>query len=273
MKILAYQNLLVSVLAAILIVGCSGPLPKSRDLLAVETAYQTARNNPQIIQYAKSDLNEVNNTLQAAAKAETAEDMASLTFIADLKIKTAETVATGKVSEARFKEFAAKKNSLIENVLKSDNQQLQREVSDFQQKESLAKREEEARLKQKLAELKEKEINRNIKFTLGDVLFVTGKADLLPGATTKIDEIAGFLQRYPDKTLLIEGHTDSMGSDDYNMALSQKRADFVKNALQEKGISGNRMVSRGLGQSHPIASNSTVAGRQSNRRIEITVQN
>ena len=273
MKILNTAKLLLPVIAVSLTVGCSGPLPKSQGLIAAENAYQQARSNPDVLRYAKSDLDKANSTLQAAAIAETEEDMASLALIADLQIKTTNSVTEGKLGELKFKQLVVTKDSLITNALKSKNLKLQQAVSNFEKQAEQADMEERQRMEQQLTVLKDKEINRKIKYVLGDVLFVYNKADLVPGATAKITEISEMMKLNPNKTITIEGHTDNTGSDAYNMELSQKRADFVKNALVQKGISSDRITARGLGKSHPIASNSTAKGRQENRRIEISVQN
>jgi outer membrane protein OmpA-like peptidoglycan-associated protein len=273
MKILNVAKLFLPVIAVSLTVGCSGPLPKSQGVIAAESAYQKAHSNPDILRYAKSDLNKANATLQAAAKTESAEEMASLAFIADLQIKTATSVTESKLGELKFKQLTATKDAIVTNALKNKNQQLQQEVSLFEKQAEQARVEERQRLDQQLAALKDKEISRNLKFILGDVLFVTNKADLVPGATSKITEIADMMKLHPNKTIIIEGHTDNTGAEEYNLELSQKRAGFVKNALVQKGIINDRIIARGMGQAFPIASNDTAKGRQENRRIEISVQN
>lgn len=256
-----------------LISACSGPIPKSTSLLTAEAAYEQARKNPDVLRYAKDDLNKANASLAAASKAETIEEMDSLAVIADLQIKTAKSVTEGKLGELKFKQLSATKDSLIANALQSKNQQLKQVVGKFEKQAEAARIAEKQRLENQLAALKDKEISRNLKFILGDVLFVTDKADLVPGAAGKINEIADMMKMYPEKTIVIEGHTDNTGNPEYNLDLSQKRADFVKNALIQKGIQNNRIVARGMGQSYPIASNNTKEGRQENRRIEISVKN
>ena len=105
-----------------------------------------------------------------------------------------------------------------------------------------------------------------------DVLFSTGKTELLPGAMTTIDKLASFLAEYPAKTVLVEGHTDNVGSDTYNQDLSERRAISVKNALIQAGVNGSRIDTSGLGESQPITDNSTSAGRLKNRRVEIVIR-
>jgi outer membrane protein OmpA-like peptidoglycan-associated protein len=124
-----------------------------------------------------------------------------------------------------------------------------------------------------LSDLQGKMTERGIVLTMGDVLFAFGKADLSPGAVRNLDKLTGFLEKHPDRNLLIEGHTDSIGSDAVNLALSQKRADAVKEALVGKGISSDRIVTKGYGKEFPVASNDTESGRQLNRRVEVVILN
>lgn len=124
-----------------------------------------------------------------------------------------------------------------------------------------------------LAELKAKQTDRGIVLTLGDILFAFGKDNLMPGAMSPIDRLAEFLKKYPTRDVLIEGHTDSIGSETYNLGLSQRRADSVKAALIARGINQSRLTSTGYGESRPVASNATDAGRQENRRVEIVILN
>lgn len=115
--------------------------------------------------------------------------------------------------------------------------------------------------------------DRGLVLTLGDVLFATGQSDLKSGGTNTLDKLALFLNEYPDRTVTIEGHTDDVGSLDMNQVLSQNRADSVKTYLIQKGIQSYRLAASGLGESRPIAENSSGSGRQQNRRVEVIIQN
>ena len=101
-------------------------------------------------------------------------------------------------------------------------------------------------LEQELAELKAKKTDRGFVLTLGDVLFATAKADLMPGAQRTIDQLAAFLNKYPTRKVVVEGHTDSRGSEAYNMTLSQHRAESVRSAIMARGISPDRITAKGL---------------------------
>ncbi len=128
-------------------------------------------------------------------------------------------------------------------------------------------------LTKELSDLKAKQTERGIVLTIGDVLFATGKADLSSDALRSVDKLADFLQKYPNRNVLIEGHTDSVGSDEFNLTLSQKRADSVKEALISKAISEERITAKGYGKKYPVASNETAAGKQQNRRVEVIILN
>lgn len=132
--------------------------------------------------------------------------------------------------------------------------------------------EERARqLEAELAELQGVKSERGLVITLGDVLFDTGKAELKGGAVVTISKITNFMRTYPSRKLLVEGFTDSVGSDTYNLDLSERRANAVRSALTAGGVEAERIAVRGYGKSYPIASNNTPEGRQLNRRVEIII--
>jgi outer membrane protein OmpA-like peptidoglycan-associated protein len=124
---------------------------------------------------------------------------------------------------------------------------------------------------QEIAKVKEEA--RGVVITLsGAVLFATGKSTLLPIAMDKITEVAKALKDQGYKSLLVEGHTDSQGSADKNMVLSQQRADAVRSHLVSQGIPSDKIRAQGIGSSRPVADNSTADGRANNRRVEIIVE-
>lgn len=128
-------------------------------------------------------------------------------------------------------------------------------------------------LQKQLADLHAKQTERGMVLTLGDVLFDTGKATLKPGAQSTLDRLAAFMRQSPDSSVVIEGHTDSVGSEEYNLDLSQQRAEAVRSALVSRNVDANRVAAVGKGKSEPVAGNNTAAGRQQNRRVEIVIQN
>jgi outer membrane protein OmpA-like peptidoglycan-associated protein len=132
---------------------------------------------------------------------------------------------------------------------------------------------EAAELRRQIEALEARETERGLVLTLGDVLFETARSDLKAGATANLTKLANFLNQYPDRNVVIEGHTDNVGSAEYNQALSERRADAVKSWLMQQGISSQRMVASGKGLHQPVADNSSATGRQLNRRVEVIIEN
>jgi outer membrane protein OmpA-like peptidoglycan-associated protein len=112
---------------------------------------------------------------------------------------------------------------------------------------------------------------RGLIVNMSDVLFDTGSSELKPGAREKLAKISGILLAHPGLTLQIEGHTDSVGSDEFNQQLSERRADTVRDFLAEEGVPVSSITAKGFGKSQPVASNDTAEGRQRNRRVELVV--
>jgi outer membrane protein OmpA-like peptidoglycan-associated protein len=132
----------------------------------------------------------------------------------------------------------------------------------------------ESRSRQLEAQLKEmeaKKTDRGMVITLGDVLFDTNQAQLKSGGMRNLQKLADFFKQYPQRKVMIEGFTDSTGSNSRNQELSDQRAYSVRTALLGMGIGTDRITSRGYGESYPVAGNDTAAGRQLNRRVEIIV--
>jgi outer membrane protein OmpA-like peptidoglycan-associated protein len=172
-----------------------------------------------------------------------------LVYLADRKVDTAVALATARLLEDKRKDISGQATEA-----------------------QLASRTQEAdALRRQLSELNAKQTDRGLVVTLGDVLFETGKADLKSTATANLSKLGGFLAQYPDRSLVIEGHTDSVGSESYNQTLSQNRADSVKAFLLNQGIAANRITAFGKGESSPVASNDSSSGRQMNRRVEVII--
>jgi outer membrane protein OmpA-like peptidoglycan-associated protein len=129
-----------------------------------------------------------------------------------------------------------------------------------------------ARLMEQLNQvLQTKDSARGLIVNMSDVLFDTGQATLKPGARERLAKVAGIILAYPDLNLQVEGHTDSVGSDQYNQRLSERRAEAVRAYLIAQGVRSSSISAQGFGKAQPIASNTTAAGRQLNRRVEMVV--
>jgi outer membrane protein OmpA-like peptidoglycan-associated protein len=134
-------------------------------------------------------------------------------------------------------------------------------------------RAEAEQLSKEVSDLKAKQTERGIVLTIGDVLFATGKANLSTQANVSVNKLADFLKKHPTRNVLIEGHTDSVGSDEYNQVLSGKRADSVKYALVNDGIEADRITTVGYGEKYPVTGNDNPAGRAQNRRVDVIILN
>jgi outer membrane protein OmpA-like peptidoglycan-associated protein len=116
-----------------------------------------------------------------------------------------------------------------------------------------------------------RETARGLVVNMSDVLFDTASANLKPGAREKLARISGILVTHAELHIAVEGHTDSVGAEDYNQKLSERRAESVRAYLVEQGIASASVVASGFGKGTPVATNDTAAGRQQNRRVELVV--
>jgi len=128
-------------------------------------------------------------------------------------------------------------------------------------------------LQRLLAELNARPSDRGMVVALGDVMFESGHANLRSGAAKNLAKLAAYLAANQDRAVYIEGHTDSVGSEASNQALSQHRADSVRSYLIGQGASAGRLSASGKGEGSPIGDNATVAGREQNRRVEVIIAN
>ena len=121
------------------------------------------------------------------------------------------------------------------------------------------------------AVLQTRDSARGLIVNMSDVLFDTGKYTLKPGAREKLAKISGIVLAHPGLNLQVEGHTDSVGSDEYNQKLSELRASAVRDFLVQQGVPDASVTSKGFGKTQPVATNDTAEGRQKNRRVELVV--
>ena len=127
-------------------------------------------------------------------------------------------------------------------------------------------------LQQDMQNAKVERVGEGIKITFDSgILFDTNKSDLRAASMSEIQKMAEVLKKYPDTNVLVEGHTDASGSDAINNPLSQRRAQAVANYTVSQGVDASRITTQGYGSSQPIADNTTEAGKQANRRVEIAI--
>lgn len=269
-----------------------------------QEAYLQAESDPGVQVYAAVRLAEAQKALQEAQQAKHSDDMLHLSYIAERKAQIASvTGATGKTEQRteqlrketsdvllqrRDRELKAARSEtdtkareaeqwrrLAEARANDDAAKARdaRPAEDAEAKALEAERAKAAALASELASLKAQHTDRGLVLTVGDVLFAPGKAEVGPGAQRSIDKLAEFLRAYPRRNVLIEGHTDNLGNEDFNIKLSQQRADAVRDLLIARGVSPQRIRTKGYGPRFPVVDNDSAAGRQQNRRVEVLVLN
>jgi len=289
---IVYIWLFSIILLSGLLSGCASsgkflPLERARE------AYSKAEANPDVKTNAPVALYEAGEALKKAEQADDMEEKEHLSYLSEKKSELAVALAEQKQAEKEMALLKQEEESAILESRRTETEQA-RSAAAASARETLAAREDAMRLKSEadakaleaqealdraaqleseLAKLKAVKTDRGVVLTLGDVLFATGKAELAPGATQTMDYLAAFLNKYPDRKVLIEGHTDSTGSASLNQGLSERRAQSVKTALMGRGISFDRIDTVGYGMDRPVASNDTAAGRQQNRRVEVVISN
>lgn len=267
--------------------GCASAPESNGALDRARSAVQSAEADPNVATYAALDLDTAKKELaqaEAASQHHDSDAIGQPAYMAAQTAKLAQLRAAAKADDARVAAGQADRDRI---QLQASTQQTQNEKT---AKEAATRNAEAATqnaaaatqnaadatqkaaaLQAELDALKAKPTDRGLVLTLGDVLFDTGKADLNSGAARKLDQLVQFLNEHPDRNIEIDGFTDSVGADSYNLDLSQRRADAVRAALIGRGIAGSRIGSKGYGEGYPVANNNEASGRQLNRRVEVVI--
>ena len=273
------KNVLILATVAGLLGGCASMPQTNAQLEEARTQVQTLAAEPLAQQAASHDLDAARASLNQAdaalAQHQRSEVVDHLAYLARRHADAGQ----ARVDEARARQDVAKAQDERNRILlasrsrEAQNAQANAQVAQANaqaaQSEAQAAQQQLQSTQQQLKDLQAKQTERGMVLTLGDVLFDTNKATLKPGADQRIDRLATFLQKNPNERLIIEGYTDSTGSEEYNEELSQRRAQAVANVLAGQGIPASRYQVVGKGQAFPVASNATPAGRQQNRRVEV----
>jgi len=261
----------IPVMALLIAVFMSGCGPTINPALERARAnYLQASQDTQIITHAAVPLQEAETALRKAEKVDDEDKVTQLAYLANQKVDTARAEAQKKIAEATTERLSEERERVLVEARTRQAAQAQQQAALAQQQALNA----EARARQlaiELAEFKARETERGLVLTIGDVLFEYDKAELRAGALRNLYPLVTFLRENPGRNVLIEGHTDSIGSDSYNLDLSQRRADAVRGFLLQNGLGPERMTIQGYGESYPVASNDSDAGRQQNRRVELVV--
>ncbi len=285
---------------ALFLSACGGPERPNPALEQARMLFEQAKADPQVMEKAPLEMHEAGKTLDRAEDAEETADKEHLAYVARRQVELAMAEARKKAAQERMEGMSRENQNILLDVRRRESETKTREAEVARQEALRLKAEAEARaleaqtrteearaardqaeralararqLEEELTELQAQQTERGLVLTLGDVLFDTGKSDLKAGAQRSIDKLAQFLSENPERQVIVEGHTDAVGNDAYNLTLSQQRADAVKAALIIRGVAPGRIISRGYGEAYPVASNATDSGRQQNRRVEVIVLN
>jgi outer membrane protein OmpA-like peptidoglycan-associated protein len=155
----------------------------------------------------------------------------------------------------------------------AEQARLQAQQADQARAQAIQQAEEQRQrlLKQLNQVLQTRDSARGLIVSMSDVLFDFNQATLKPGAQLRLAKVSGIIMAYPDLKLEIDGFTDNKGTPQYNMTLSDKRAKAVRDFLVSQGVATDAVTTKGFGESNPVATNATAAGRQQNRRVELVV--
>jgi outer membrane protein OmpA-like peptidoglycan-associated protein len=259
-------KLLAAMAAAMTFAGCASTPTTNPALENARTAVRSAEADPNVGKYAALDLQAAKNELQEAESAAMKHDEAQIAqpaYLAAQTARLAQIKASAKADDSRVAAGQTERDRIQLNARTA-------EVDSAKLARDQATRKASA-LQSEVDALNAKPTDRGLVLTLGDVLFDTGKAGLNPGASRNLDQLVQFLTEHEDRRVEIDGYTDSVGTDSFNLDLSQRRADTVKAVLVSRGIDSSRIVSRGYGKEFEVASNSESSGRQLNRRVEIVI--
>lgn len=293
-----------------LLLGACSSMPQSTPLLdQTRSEFQLAQNDPNVSKYAPLELKQAGDALNQANAASTEHEDASkvdqLAYIARQKVALTREVTKQKVAEANVGDASSQRDQMRLQQRTMEADQANRNAKKSKTDAEMAKLNAEkskldadkanmdaaaaqsdsadaqrmtqeaqtraALLETELAALAAKKTDRGMVITLGGVLFGTNMSTLNSQGMQTAQKLAKVLEQNPKRTVLIEGHTDSKGSDAHNQVLSENRANAVKASLQQLGVSADRIAVHGYGEMYPVASNTTAQNRQLNRRVEIVL--
>jgi outer membrane protein OmpA-like peptidoglycan-associated protein len=252
-----FQKLPLALMVAVIVSGCSS-VPYNANLAEAHNSFNDARFNSEISTQAPLELKQASDTLNKADVAlkedEDKEAVDHLAYLAKQQVAIAQVTAQRKTAETVVNKADASRSSV----------QLDARTAEADAAKLLIEQQNIL-----INELNAQKTERGLVITLSDVLFRTDKAQLQSEGLRNVDKLADFLHQYPGYKVLVEGYTDSRGSDQHNQDLSNRRADSVSRELLHSGISRERVITRGYGEEYPVADNDTASSRQLNRRVEI----
>jgi outer membrane protein OmpA-like peptidoglycan-associated protein len=250
--------------------ACETAPESSAQLEQARTAVTQAESDPNVTKFAPTELDRARKLLvnaEASAKEKGANDKTAshYAYLTTQMARIAQQRAQEQVAMTRIKAGETERQKILLSARENEANQA---VAKAQVATAEAQR-----LAAQVENLQAAQTSRGMVLTLDDVLFDTGKAQLKPGAERSIEEIAAFLKENPERRVQVEGFTDSQGASDFNLELSQSRADAVAMAIIRRGIDAQRVRALGYGEEFPVASNTSDGSRQLNRRVEVIVSN
>ena len=283
--------------SAILLAACSTTPTTTPQLDQARADFVAANNNPQVASSAPLEFKQASDALNAAnmaaAKKESLDDIDRLAYVAKQKIATAQEVARAKAAEANIADASRQRTEITLEARTAEADRAKREAAEAQAAAAAAQQqaataqqqaalaqdqtrmiaERAAKLEALLVELHATKTERGMVVTIGDVLFATNEANLTPNGMSTLRKLADVMAQNPERSVLVEGFTDSTGSSSYNQDLSQRRANAVATALGSMGVPRERIAMKAYGEAFPVAANDTAPNRQLNRRVEIVLSN
>jgi outer membrane protein OmpA-like peptidoglycan-associated protein len=237
---------------------------------AAQQQTQAAEQQAQLEQQRRA---QADSDRQAAEQAKSAADQARM--LADQARAQAEQ-ATVQATQERAAADAAKAAALAQQQAAQADADRARQAAQLSDQQRQQAETEKTQLRERLRQqlnliLETRETQRGLIVNINDVLFDTAQYSLKPGAREKLAKVSGIILAYPGLKIQLEGHTDSVGSDDYNLKLSQERGDSVRAYLVTQGVPADSVTATGLGKADPVATNDNAAGRQQNRRVDMVV--
>jgi len=258
------KRVVLSVAIAAILSACSAAPPRNESLETARAMVPQVEQSPRA-GVAAMDISNARKSLEAANRlAEAKGKQADIEYEANNAVTSAQ-IANEKILTAQANEQIANGTAQRQAVLLQARERESQRSAD--QASASAQRVDS--LEAQLADLKVQKTERGLVLTLGDVLFDTGQATLKSSSYGTLDRLATALREKSARKVLIEGHTDNVGSDESNQGLSERRAQSVQSALMQRDVARSQVTALGKGENFPIASNDSADGRQSNRRVEL----
>lgn len=283
-------TLSATALAAGLVLGACAHNPQTPPpaLVDARNTVHSAEMDPAVLSNAPLELKRATDALNNAntlyTKGKSLAEVESAAYVADRESQAAMAVAKSKRNDEAIKSAEVARANVRADVKDAAAQQAKSQAQAAEMRADAASSEatvakanaadaqaQAALLAQQLADLQAKQTDRGMLVTLGDVLFEFNRAEIKPSAQGELRKLADFLQKHPDRRVLVEGYTDNVGSAAYNATLSQRRAESVATALSAMGVSPQRLASIGYGKDYPVADNTTNTNRALNRRVEVYI--